>query len=452
MWRRIQYATGFFAVCGMFSVLIYYTNFYQPPTCTDSLQNGEEKGVDCGGGCVQICPADVSLPQLRWAKSFEVNEGQYNVVAYIDNKNQTAGTPELRYTIKLYSGDEVVKEITGQAILPPNSIYPIFEGRVFVDKDKPVTSTSVVLEPVELWLPASAERDQFNTTDINLTGADSKPQLRVEIENTTLTDARDIVVVATIFNDDGEAVTASQTSVEYLAALASKDIIFTWPKPIAKTVRSCSIPTDVALVIDLSGSMNNDGSNPPQPITKVLDSASTFASSLNANDQVSLITFASRAKLVTPMTKAQESVGKDILGLKIDPLEETGFTNTVEALTTAEAELNSERHNKDARRVLVLLTDGLPTAPKNEDIVVKAEEVAKQLDESGIEVYAIGLGEKLDQQFIRDIASNVNNAYFSPTGEDLAKIYSEITSSLCEFGPTKIEIITKTKTSFAPIQ
>jgi len=52
LWRRVQYATGFFAMCGMFGVLIYFANFYQPANCNDRLQNGLETGIDCGGGCV----------------------------------------------------------------------------------------------------------------------------------------------------------------------------------------------------------------------------------------------------------------------------------------------------------------------------------------------------------------------------------------------------------------
>lgn len=452
VWRRVQYALGFFLVWGMVGVLIYFTMFYQTANCFDRVQNGNETGVDCGGGCVRICAVDVLPPRVVWVDSFEITDGQYNVVGYVENQNQTAATPELTYRFELMNDGEIVAERSGTTVLPPNSVYPIFEGRIFTDGGAPVTDAVLTIESAELWLPASIGRDQFRATDINLTSADSRPRLEVAIENTEVTAAKDVEVVATVFNELGKPVTASQTFIEQIDARSTKDIVFTWPESIAKTVRSCVIPTDVAVAIDLSGSMNNDGSDPPQPITDTLAAASQFVSRLQENDQVAVITFATEAKVVSELTTARETVAATIGELGIEPAEETGFTNTVAALQTAERVLNSSKHNEDARRVLVLLTDGLPTAKGDADVVAEAEALAKTVNELNIEVYAIGLGESVDQEFIRNIASFATNAYFAPTGADLARIYEEITSSLCEVGPTKIDVIAKTETNFAPLR
>jgi hypothetical protein len=67
-------------------------------------------------------------------------------------------------------------------------------------------------------------------------------------------------------------------------------------------------------------------------------------------------------------------------------------------------------------------------------------------------VYVIGLGQQVDQTFVRSIASDSGNAYLAPSRSDLATIYGQITASLCEVGPTKIEVIAKTKTNFAPLR
>lgn len=454
VWRRIQYGLGFASFWGMVGVLVYFMNFYQPANCFDLMMNGDETGIDCGGGCVQICAADVLPPRVVWAESFKVATGQYNSVAYVENLNQTAATPELNYTFQLLNNGIVVAERTGTTVLPPNSVYPIFEGRVFTDSREDVTETRIVLQEANLWLPASVGRDQFRSVDIELSGADSRPRLDVEIENTNLVAAEDIEVVATVINDAGEPVTASQTFIERIEPRSTEDIVFTWPNPIAKTVRSCIIPTDVTLGIDLSGSMNNDGDNPPQPVTDALAAASRFVNTLKEEDQVAVVTFATRAAVTTQLTNLHGSVANAIQGLAIEPAEEVGFTNTTAAFEVAMAELNSERHNEDARRVLVLLTDGLPTAAgaENDTAVPLAEAKAKELDANGIEVYAIGLGQNVDQQFIRNIASDQSNAYFAPTGADLDSIYAEITSSLCESGPTKIDVIAKTRTNFAPLR
>jgi hypothetical protein len=98
------------------------------------------------------------------------------------------------------------------------------------------------------------------------------------------------------------------------------------------------------------------------------------------------------------------------------------------------------------------LTDGLPTAKGDQDVIAAAEETARALDSDGIEIYAIGLGINVDMNFIRNVASSEANSYFAPTGADLARIYAEITSDLCEVGPTRIDIIAKTTTNFAPLR
>lgn len=451
--RRIQYGLGFFSLWGLIGILIYFTNFYQPANCFDLIMNGDESGVDCGGACVRVCAAEVIPPRVVWADSFEVKDGQYNAVAYVENLNQTVAAPELKYTFQFLDDGVIVAERSGKTILPPNSAYPIFEGRIIIDPSQKITETNLILEYVDLWIPASVARDQFRSVDINFSAVDSvRPRLDVVIENTELLPAENVEVVATVFNELGKPVTASQTYIEKIEARSTKNIVFTWPESIAKTVKSCVIPTDVVVAIDLSGSMNNDGANPPQPVTDALKAAGQFVNSLKEGDQVAVVTFATRASVMTEMTNITGAVANSILGLEIEPTEETGFTNTVDALLTAQKELNSERHNENARRVLVLLTDGLPTISGSEDVVSKADSVAVNLNENGIEVYAIGLGQSVDQEFIKRMASDDSNAYFAPTGADLNKIYSEITSSLCESGPTKIDVVAKTKINFAPLR
>jgi Mg-chelatase subunit ChlD len=455
MWaiiRRVQYAVAFFTFWLSIGMVVYFVNFYQSPDCFDLVENGNERGVDCGGDCVRICADDVLAPRLVWAKSFVITKGQYNTVAYVENPNQTSATPQLKYTFQLLNKGTVITERSGVTILPPNSVYPIFEGRIYVDPEQEITETRVVLEPSDIWLPASLNRAQFRSLDIELKNADVRPRLNVKLENTDISVAENVEVVATIFNEAGEPVTSSQTFIERIAGQSAEDIVFTWPNTIAKTVKSCIIPTDVAITVDLSGSMNNDSDNPPQPITDALASAGQFAGRLKAEDQSALITFASRAVVTRQLGKNHQQTKQDILSQTINPVEETGYTNTAEALKQAKQELNSERHNQDARRVVVLLTDGLPTAPGDEDVLSLAQSTATELKEDNIEIYAIGLGLGVNLSFIESIASGKEQAYLAPTASDLNRIYGEITSSLCESGPTKIDVIAKTTTNFAPLR
>jgi Mg-chelatase subunit ChlD len=448
----MQYATGFLSTLFIVVGSGYYFFFYQPANCFDLQPNGNETGVDCGGDCVRICTAEVIPPRIVWAESFKINDGQYNTVAYVENNNELASTPVLKYTFELLDGDTVVATRSGETVLPPNSVYPIFEGRIFTDA-KQVTETRLTLESSDLWLPAKVGRAQFKTTDVLLSGADTRPRLDVAIENTELTPAENIEIVATLFNDAGEPVTASQTFIDKLEARSSKDVVFTWPSSIAKTVRSCIVPSDVIVGIDLSGSMNNDGGAPPEPVTSALRAAQDFVARFNKNDQAAVVTFATQASMVATLSGDHIKTAALIKNLSIDSSEELGYTNTPAALRVAAEELASERHSGNARRVLVLLTDGLPTAKGEEkNIIEEAKKAAAELTASGVEVYAIGLGKNVNHDFISALATSNKNAFIAPTGSELSSIYAEITSSLCESGATRIDVIAKTPTNFTPLR
>ncbi len=449
-WRRVQYGTGYATFLGLIFSGVYLMYFYTPANCFDLSQNGEEIGMDCGGKCVRICAFTVAPPKVLWSKSFEIQKGQYNAVAYIENKNILAGTPEISYTFRLYDGAGLITQRTGTTVLPPNSTYPVFEGRINTEGRVP-TETTLEIKPADMWLPSRYGRDHFKTVDLKLVEADARPRLNVKIENTNLKEAQAVEVVATIFDASGIPLTSSQTFIDIFAGQSQKDIVFTWPNPIAKTVRSCAVPTDVIIAIDLSGSMNNDGGSPAEPVSSVLDAASTFAGQLRKDDRVSVVTFATKAALNAQLTGDAGSVANIIKKLTIDPNEETGTTNTGDSLELALGELNSVRHNPDARSVVVLLTDGLATGP-GEEPEAYAKEKAELLKNDGIAFFTIGLGKGVNMDFLRSISSGPSFTYAAPTTNTLGGIYKTITDSICEDGAARIDVIPKVTKAFAPLQ
>ena len=448
--RQIIYGTFFATITILGLTFLYFKYLYVAPDCFDGVQDENEEGVDCGGACVRICNASVTQPVVKWSRSFRVTPGLYNAVAYIENLNRVAATSVLNYTFSLYDDDGLITERKGSTILPPNSIYPIFEGRIETGNRVP-TRTFLEFEAPRLWQPSETGREQFTVTNRELVDADQKPKLLASITNNSLKEAKEVEVVATIFDTNRNALTSSRTYIDNFAPRAETDVAFTWPEPIAKTVRSCEIPTDVVVAIDLSGSMNNDNDNPPQPISAVKKSASAFINRLGDKDQVSVVTFATEAALTVPLTSSKASAASIVAGLSIDPEEETGSTNTGEALRVSGTELFSERHDVNARKVLVILTDGLATAP-DEDPEGYALEIAGQAGQYDIEVYAIGLGEQVNMEFIRQIASSPNYAYQALTQSDVDRIYQTITSSICEDGAAIIDIVAKTDEGFIPLR
>lgn len=448
-WRRVQYTIGFFLFLFIVGGGLYALYGYTPATCLDQKKNGDETGTDCGGRCARICTFDVKEPYVAWVRSFRATDGFYNAVAYVENRNANAGSPRVAYTIRLYDKAGLIAERTGTTEFPPNTLYPIFEGRIATGDRVPM-QTTIEFDGDQVWVRAVLEEEQFSLVRRELTGVDDKPVLTATLKNGALDEVLDVDVVATIFNREGTALTASRTKIPVFSPRSTREVTFTWQEPIAKTIRSCEVPSDVILGIDLSGSMNNDGGTPPEPITSVLRSAEAFTGRLGEQDQLGLVTYATDARVVSPLTSTHTMVGSTIRGLVIAPADEQGSTNTGDAIHRAREELTSERHSADARKVLILLTDGLATGPGEapEDY---AREAARLLKAENIELFTIGLGKDLNEAFLTELATDPKHYFRAPTTATLGQIYEDITGALCEEGAAVIEILPKPSADYTPI-
>ncbi len=469
-WRRVQYGSAFMSLWLFVGVIVYYVNFYTPPSCFDGLQNGAEAGVDCDGSCVRICSASVVAPQVKWVESFKILEGQYNAVAYIENTNLTAATRELRYTIKLLENGSLIAERSGVTILPPNSTYPVFEGRILTDNGRQPTETVIELEPVAVWQPATLDRSQFRVTENRLLSADDRPRLTAQIENTALTDADAIEVVATIFDRAGKPLTASRTFVDNFSARSTRDIVFTWPDPIATTVRSCEVPTDIMLVLDRSGSMRADGDNPPQPLTDAKLAARDFVSQVTSGSQIGVLSYATTPSepLEHLLSSDKKSVERAVEAVAMGT-DGVQYTNMGDAFKAAQTELTSERHRSDARKVIIFMTDGDVTRPENPETgeldrayaATYAREQAALAKAENTIIYTIGFGEAVsaedsslarDTELVRSLASGPEYYFAAPSIADLKRVYETIAAGICEEGPTRVDVIAKTAANFKPLR
>lgn len=449
-WRRVIYGIGFLLFFGSILGGIFFLYVYEPSTCFDNSENGSESGVDCGGRCVRICSVDTLPPLERWVRAFKSSESRYNIVAYVENKNPEAGVEELSYTMSLYDDAGLITERTGTTPLPPNSLVPFFEGRVDTGPRTP-TEARITYDTNPVWVPATLAGERYRTVRRSLTRADRDPVLSATLENESLADVRDVDIVATIFDVRGTALTASRTTVPSFRARSMEDIVFTWQAPIATTIRSCEVPTDVVLGIDLSGSMNNDGESPPEPISSVLTAAQAFVTRLNEDDQIGVVTFATNAFariLLTPNhNDVRDAIGKFV----ILPSDETGSTNTGDALHRAREEFSTSRHNANARKVFILLTDGLATAPDVEPEAY-ALSAAQLLKEDNVDVYTIGIGNDVNENFLKQIATKPAQFFRAPERATVGRIYQDITAALCEDGAAVIEILPRPSAVYTPLK
>jgi Mg-chelatase subunit ChlD len=278
---------------------------------------------------------------------------------------------------------------------------------------------------------------------------DTTPRLIATLQNQTTDTIRNIPVTATISDRNGP-VGVSETYIDEIAPRETKQVTFTWPQKFTYESKgqACATPVDVILVLDRSGSMASDGKNPPQPLSMAKNAAEDFVKQLSSEDQAGYISFATEvtSPIDQPLTKDLLRVSGAIEGTDILT---TGlqYTNIAAALNAARDEFATQRKRETARQAVVMLTDGAPTDPKNpanpqdtEYPVTLASDAAKDLKAHGVTLYTIGLGNDVNVDFLKGVASYPEYYYAAPSGSELGKVYKQIASTICKKGPSVVEI------------
>jgi hypothetical protein len=448
--RRKATLLGIFVAIALVVIGILLVPLLMPPepTCSDGKENGDENGIDCGGVCQKICLVDVSQPQNLWTNSFTLGTDAYAAVAYFRNPSDFLEAYDpLTYTFLFYDeGGNVIHKQPGKIDVPRRANFAIFEGPVLLD----VEPARVVLQYTtpNTWLVSDEVKQQeVLVENESISVSEQFPQAQAIITNTTFEEKEDIPAVAIVYDARGNAIAASQTIVPLLPGEGRVPIQFSWLLPIrnSSSVRECRVPTNIALVIDRSGSMNDDSENPPEPLSTVKEAAKVFTQSLGEQDKVSVISFATSATLVAPLSQPSLSTQGAISQISIQEDETTQHTNIADGVSAAIDSVRSVT-STDERKAIVLLTDGVasrPLGPEEDNEVFPREralEQAVRARSGDIELFTIGLGDDVDFELLRTMTDETR-AYLSPTVDELEGIYNEIASSLCIDDRAYVEVI-----------
>jgi hypothetical protein len=460
MWAMRRRITILLIIFGVFFVIFgipYLYTHREIPTCYDKKQNQTEEGVDCGGPCKLVCAQSAKGLTSVWTRVFTIRPGMYDIVSYFENPNFTAAIPQLDYVARLYdANDTVIAEKKGSTYVNANERFAIFEGGVRTGETVAVRG-EVEIAPGYQWVRVGEPQKMFTIVERTLQDIFKRPRLNAVLQNDLPVTFRDIEVTTVVYDKSDNPIGSSATKVEKLDPKGSENIFFTWPMPFdfqAET-ETCESPVDVMLLLDRSGSMRSESVDPPQPFTRVREATASFLDFLSGNkDQVGLVSFATQASvpidqlLTNDLARAKRKIQDVQMGT-----DGTQYTNTGEALRSALVELESTRVNLEARRVIVLLTDGEamePNRPKKDDDPEYAKryamEVAEYIRRSEIALYSIGLGINANGDFLRAISTTPEHFYSSPTVADLKGVYKQIATAICKKGPSKIEIIPRVNT------
>ena len=154
--------------------------------------------------------------------------------------------------------------------------------------------------------------------------------------------------------------------------------------------QEASQPVSIVLALDASGSMRRRE-------MEVIASAQAFASALRPQDQLAVMMFSDAAALVHDLSTDRAATREAINGYKTG-----GGTALYDAVSSAIARLQ----RSEGRRVVVVMTDGRDennpgTAPGSTHTL---GDVLEQLKHSGVTVFGLGLGTKVDASSLSRMA------------------------------------------------
>lgn len=173
-------------------------------------------------------------------------------------------------------------------------------------------------------------------------------------------------------------------------------------------------PLNLALVVDVSGSMEAHDGTEQSRVEWAKDLAKRAVNSMNPNDHISLVVFNTTSTVLVPSQPVDDrkAIIKQIEALKAD-----GTTNLEAGLRDGFEQAILAEDDRTESRVLLISDAGLNTGVTDESSLVR---LVQEFATEGVGLTAIGLGENFHEELIRGItATRGANYLFAQNGERL---------------------------------
>lgn len=242
-----------------------------------------------------------------------------------------------------------------------------------------------------------------------LDGAAADGGLHVRIDSADSSAYPQIRATVTLTDDSGRPIDDAPP-----AAFAAHLGAAVLPISSVQATTDANLPVTVVLAIDISGSM----SGPPLDAAK--GAAQALLAQLAPGDKAAVVAFGSEVTVVQPVTADRAALNNAIDGLAPD-----GNTDLYDAVSRS-AELLQGAGTP--RAAIVLLSDGLEYGVSGG--VDRAGSLAAVVS-ANAPVFAVGLGESVDEQYLGDLAQAARGQFLSaPTPDALVGLYTTIGSIL----------------------
>ena len=160
--RQLLYGIFYILVWGAIAYGVYFFVLRVPPTCSDGVQNGREKGIDCGGKCNLVC-LPPALQAIRISEPLQIlsfmvggEEKRASVFFEIQNPNEDAAARSFSFTINWYGPSSIfLGTKTGTSFIYEREVKHIVLPNIELPRD---TMYGEVVVGIPNWVDAEMFR------------------------------------------------------------------------------------------------------------------------------------------------------------------------------------------------------------------------------------------------------------------------------------------------------
>lgn len=167
---------------------------------------------------------------------------------------------------------------------------------------------------------------------------------------------------------------------------------------------------DIAFVVDVSGSMNNDR------LSKAKTSLNTFIDAMYPNDNACLITFNDSGRVVSKYGSSQDDLKRSVTSLSA-----SGGTSTNNGLETGLNELIPNLSNNGNRLPLIILICDGDVQYNNKTI-----ELIKEAIDNNVAIYTINICDSSSVTLEKISAQTGGSSYVATTTDEIAKAIEQL--------------------------
>lgn len=200
------------------------------------------------------------------------------------------------------------------------------------------------------------------------------------------------------------------------------------PIAVSERCRPDAIKADVVLVLDASTSMLETTRSGRTKLEAAKEAVRAFLDGLDLEvdargkaDQAAIVVFNGTAELIVPLGRDRTSLEVGLAGIEVALTTrlDLGIERGAEALAGPERDVRNTA-------VMIVLTDGRAN-PIPVEVAAERAEAAKA---GGVRIYTVGLGDEVEVDALRAIASESRMYRGAPDGDDLSAIYGEVTEEI----------------------